>query len=169
MVVLNLSDLDGIKGEYFYHLFSCHTRLWLYHRNVSGSPMNEHIRIGKYVDEESFSREKGKIIIDGICAIDFIRNGDGMEVHEVKKGSGDDIAQEMQVQYYMYVLGRVFSKEVAGFLHYPLKKEVKEVVLEEQKVLDSITEIRRIISSSCPPPERKPICRGCSYAEVCWS
>ncbi len=168
MVAL-LSDLEGIKGEYFYHLYSCHTRLWLYHRNISGSTLNEHILIGKYLDEETFSREGGKIMIEGLCAIDFIKQGDTIEVHEVKKGAGNDIAQEMQVQYYMYVLGRIFSTKVSGFIHYPLRKRIIEVVLDEKKVIDSISEIRNIISSSCPLPVRKPICRGCSYAEVCWS
>ncbi len=168
-MITSLSDLEGIKGEYFYHLFSCSTRLWLYHRNVSGSPSNEHVLIGKYVDGYSFPREREKLVIEGICSIDFIRNEQGVQVHEVKKGRGGDIAQEMQVQYYMYVLGRVFSKEVSGFLHYPMKKEVREVKLDKEKVLNSIVEIRRITSSSCPPPQRKPICRGCSYAEVCWS
>lgn len=168
-MTISLSDLDGIRGEYFYHLFSCHTRLWLYHRNISGNTYNEHVLIGKYVDETTFSRESEKLVIEGICALDFIRENDRLEVHEVKKGRGDDVAQEMQAQYYMYVLERLFSERVAGFIHYPLKKKVREVLLDEKKVTDSIVEIRRVISSVCPTPIRKRICRGCSYAEVCWS
>lgn len=168
-MITSLSDIEGIKGEYFYHLHSCHTRLWLYHRNVSGNPLNEHVLIGKYVDETTFSRESKKIVIEGVCAIDFIKEGEHLEVHEVKKGRGDDIGQEMQVQFYMFVLRRIFIKEVRGFLHYPLKRKIKVVTLDEKKVLQSLSEIREIISSSCPVPGRKPICRGCSYAEVCWS
>ncbi|MEM3448397.1 MAG: CRISPR-associated protein Cas4 [Nitrososphaerota archaeon] len=168
-MIQNLTDIEGIKGEYFYHFYSCHTRLWLYHRNVSGSISNEHVMIGKYVDEESFEREGGKLVIDGVCSVDFIKEKNRIEVHEIKKGNGNDVAQEMQVEYYMYVLKRLFRKDVAGFLHYPLKKKVKEVILDDKKVIDSISEIKLIISSTCPPPVRKPICRGCSYAEVCWS
>ena len=106
-MITSLSDIEGIKGEYFYHLYSCHTRLWFYHRNVSGNPLNEHVLIGKYVDETTFSRESKKIVIEGVCAIDFIREGEHLEVHEVKKGRGDDIGQEMQVQFYMFVLRRI--------------------------------------------------------------
>jgi CRISPR-associated exonuclease Cas4 len=168
-MIASLSDIEGIKGEYFFHYYSCPTRLWLYHRNVSGNTLNEHMRIGDFIDHKSFPRESRKLIIENICAIDFIKEGSTFEIHEVKKGKGKNEAQEMQVLFYMYVMKRVMGGDIRGFIHYPQARKVKEVRPEYDKIETSIDRIRSIIQGECPKPVRIPICRGCSYAEVCWS
>ena len=132
-------------------------------------PFNEHLRIGEFIDHKSFPRERRELIIENVCAIDFIKEDGVFEVHEIKKGKGENKAQEMQVLYYMYVMQKVLGGEVKGFIHYPQVRKVKEVHPDYEKIETSIGRIRSIIQGECPKPVRIPICRGCSYAEVCWS
>ena len=168
-MIASLSDIGGIKGEYLFHYYSCHTRLWLYHRNVSGNASNEHMKIGDFIDGKSFQRDRKRLIIDNVCAIDFIREKDSFEVHEIKKGKSRNEAQEMQVLFYMYVLKRILNGEIKGFIHYPQVRKVREVYPDYNKVTSAIDKIKSIINGECPRPVRIPICHGCSYAEVCWS
>jgi CRISPR-associated exonuclease Cas4 len=127
------------------------------------------MKIGDFIDKTAFKREKNRLIVDNVCAIDFIRNGNTIEVHEVKKGKSGNEAQKMQVLFYMYVFTRLLHEEVRGFIHYPQAKKVIEISPDHDKIRDAIENVKRIINEECPKPIRIPICHGCSYAEMCWS
>lgn len=162
-------DIEGIKGEYLFNFFSCSTRLWLSSRNIIGFVENKHMQIGKHIDETSFKREVQSISIDGMISLDFVRKGDALEIHEVKKGKSFSEPQEMQVMYYMYVMNAILGYVPKSYLHLVQARKTKEIHLDSKKVEDSIRSIRAVLSEECPKPQRKPICRGCSYSIVCWS
>lgn len=159
-----------VSGESFFDYFSCKTRLWFESRNIDGDfDKNEHIKLGKFIDESTFDREKQKLVIPGLCSIDFIRNEESiLEVHEVKKGKKFSKPQIMQTMYYVYIVRKIFDEECKGFLHLPEVRKKMEVILDLDIVEETIQKIRIVINGECPKPEKKSICHGCSYRTICW-
>ena len=167
--ILFSDNFEGIAGYHFFHYGSCHTRLWLFHRNVEVGLDNDHIKIGKQLDEETHVRNKKRLVIPGLCSIDYIEKGDHLEVHEIKKGENVSDAHRYQVLYYLEVVSEITGRDCVGFIHYPQVKKVVEVQRNPELVKTIYREILSIISGPCPPPKRIPICKGCSYAEMCWA
>ena len=160
---------ERIGGEHFYNYASCPTRLWLFHKNIVAEPKNEHIQIGKHLDEISHQRNKKTLTIPGLCSIDFITNREGMEVHEIKKGEGATLAHKYQVLYYLEVVKELTGQDVKGYIHYPETRQVIELNREPDAVHRIFDDILNILSAECPKPSRIPICNGCSYEEMCWA
>ena len=77
---------------------------------------NDHIRIGRFVDETTFKRRK-RLTLPGICSIDFIHGDDTIEVHEVKKGKRFSDAHRYQVLYYLEVISLITGLPSRGFIH----------------------------------------------------
>ncbi len=162
-------NFEGIAGYHFFHYGSCKTRLWLFHRNVEVGMDNDHIRIGKHLDEITHARNKKRLTIPGLCSLDYIEKGDSLEVHEIKKGERVSDAHRYQILFYLEVVYSITGLETKGFLHYPQVKNVVEINRDAELVGKIFDEVSSIISGRCPPPERIPICKGCSYAEMCWA
>ncbi len=133
---------------------------------------SELVSIGRLLHEQSYRRERREEIIDNTIAIDFMRKGDILELHEVKKSNKMEKAHRFQMIYYLYYLK---NKGVAarGIIDYPKlrKREYVELNDENEKIIVEVLDsIKRIISLSAPPlPRRKRICRNCSYYEFCFS
>jgi len=129
------------------------------------------VATGRFVHRNSHGREKKDIQIDSI-AIDFIRKGDSIEIHEIKKSPKVEKAHEMQVLYYLYFLKKKGIVNAKAIINYPLIRKIKEVVLTEgyeQEIENALMKIKEIISKPVPPePIRKPYCKRCSYYELCW-
>ncbi len=170
MMILLFDEKFRISGESFFDYFSCKTRLWMESRNIDGDfDSNEHIKLGKFIDESTFKREKHTLQIPGICSIDFIKTDTGfLEIHEVKKGKKVSKPQIMQTMYYIYILNEITGKECVGFLHLPEARKKIEIKLNEELIRGSLQEISEVINNDCPKPEIKAICRGCSYNHMCW-
>jgi CRISPR-associated exonuclease Cas4 len=162
-------EIDRIGGYHFYHYGSCKTRLWLFHRNVEVGMDNEHIRVGKHLDKVTYDRNKKKLTIPGLCAIDFISGKDGLEVHEIKKGSEISEAHRYQVLFYLEVMKSITGMDLMGFIHYPETKRVVEVQRDPEVVEKIFNDIVATVRGDCPAPYRIPICHGCSYEEMCWA
>ena len=162
-------NFEGIAGYHFFHYGSCPTRLWLFHRNVEVGLDNNHIQIGRQLDEETHLRNKKRLMIPGLCSIDYIEKKDYLEIHEIKKGKKEADAHRYQVLYYLEVVSQITGMNCVGFIHYPVVKKVMEVQRDLELVKVIYREIWEIISGTCPPPKRIPICKGCSYAEMCWA
>ncbi|MHB8396490.1 MAG: CRISPR-associated protein Cas4 [Thermoplasmataceae archaeon] len=160
---------EGITGSHFYHYGSCRTRLWLFHRHIEVGKDNDHIRIGKHIDETTHLRNRKSLTIQGLCQIDYIENGEHVEVHEIKKGNGISEAIELQVMFYMLVMRDITGEIPRGYVHFPEVKKVIRLELDAGRVEQAIGEIRRIVEGECPTPKRIPICRGCAYEEMCWA
>jgi len=130
------------------------------------------VAIGRLINDATYERERKDELIDNKIAIDFIRKGDSIEIHEIKKSPKVEKAHEMQVLYYLYFLKKKGIVNAKAIINYPLIRKIKEVVLTEgyeQEIENALMKIKEIISKPVPPePIRKPYCKRCSYYELCW-
>ena len=129
---------------------------------------------GKLIHEESYpqrSERYEEIEIDGV-KVDFydVRR---KVIHEIKKSDKVEQAHEWQLKYYLYVFERNGIDGVSGILEYPKLRKTTEVFLSDvdrETILDMELKIREIISDeSCPPIEKKGICRNCSFFDFCYA
>ena len=155
-----------------YHIV-CSTKLWLFSHFTSMEQTSDLVSLGKLLQETSFQQTKKDLIIDQKIAIDFIKKGDKLILHEVKKSSRLEKAHITQLLYYLYYLKHEKGIENAeGQIHYPSKRKVVKIKLTPEKELELLKifqKIKEIISLPKPPkPEKKRYCRKCSYFEFCW-
>lgn len=130
------------------------------------------VALGKHLHENSYKKEK-EFLIDNLINVDFIKNKDPIEIHEVKKSPSLELAHEFQLLYYMYYLKNEKGIDVTiGYLDYPTIKQKIKVELtkeKEDKIEEVLKDIQIIINSDVPKPKRSKTCRKCSYFEFCFS
>lgn len=66
--------MEKITGMHIYYYFVCKRKLWYYVNNLQMEHSNEHVNLGKIIDENSYSREDKHININNVINIDFIRD-----------------------------------------------------------------------------------------------
>src|SRR3989304_5315194 len=135
--------ITGVKIAYY---FICHTKLWLFSHNITLEKENDNVNIGKLLHEDRYKRDSKEITIDQTISIDFIRKGNNIVLHEIKKTKSMEKAHRWQMLYYLYYLK---SKGVSatGEINYPLVSRKEEIVLLEKDESDMenvITDIRKI-------------------------
>jgi len=157
-------------GTQINYYFVCHRKLWLFSHGLDMEHTSDTVYMGKLIDEESFSREKKELLIDGIIKIDFI-DADGV-IHEVKKSNKVERAHEFQLLYYLYHLKQKGVLNVRGELNYPqLKKKVAVELTSEKEaeLIQVMKDIKQIIALPQTPPRiNVSFCKKCSYYELCW-
>ena len=155
----------GTQVNYF---FVCRRKLWLFSHDLEMEEKSDLVLLGKLLHETGYKRKFKEISI-GRVKLDFLERG--CEVHEVKRSRRVEKAHVYQLLYYLYYLKRL-GVDARGVLNYPLLKRRVEVDLtdEREKELETIlTEVGKILSSDMPPTAvRLPICKRCSYYELCW-
>ncbi|MEA2054551.1 MAG: CRISPR-associated protein Cas4 [Candidatus Thermoplasmatota archaeon] len=159
--------ITGVKVNYY---FICKTKLWLFSHNIQMEKENEYVQMGKLIHGSSYRRAKKDIIIDNAISIDFVKNGDILEVHDIKKSRKMESAHRWQLLYYLYYLHQR-GVDAIGILNYPLlnKKEVVEPKEQDFKEIEKIIEdIRNIVSGDMPQPIKRKLCKKCSYYEFCF-
>ncbi len=159
--------ITGVKVNYY---FICKTKLWLFSHNIQMERESEDVSMGKLIHESRYSRVKKDIIIDNVISIDFLKKGDILEVHDIKKSKKMEEAHRWQLLYYLYYLHER-GVEAVGVLNYPLlnKKEVIEPSEDDFKEMERIMdEIPRIVYGNVPAPVKRRLCRKCSYYEFCF-
>lgn len=131
---------------------------------------SELVEIGKILDETSYSREKKGILIDNTINIDFVKNG--AVLHEVKKTKAIEEAGIWQIKYYMYYLEKRGVKNVEAKIDFPLLRETKEIILEQEdiEILENVIKNIEDIENQDKPPEiiDSKICKKCSYFDLCY-
>jgi len=130
---------------------------------------SELVKLGKLVHESSY---RGTREVDfGPIVVDFMREGDQLVLHEVKKSRKLEDAHLQQMLYYLYYLKQKGVAAV-GRIDYPKLRKTRDVELtpENELGIKGILEsIHEILSEDKPPKvEKKRICRKCSYFEFCW-
>ena len=149
----------------------CLRKLWFFSHSINMEKQSELVRIGKLIHEDSYSREKKEISINGIMKIDFANLNEGI-IHEVKKSNRVKDAHKMQLLYILYYLKQIGADGLKGEIDYPRLKKKTRVILDEenQSCLEKIMEkAENIISQNKPPKaEYKRICKKCSYYELCF-
>lgn len=159
-----------ISGVIIYYYFICHRKLWYFANKINMEQNSELVSIGKILDETTYKRENKSILIDGTINIDFIR--DGAVLHEVKKTKAIEDAGIWQLKYYMFYLEQRGVKNISAKIDYPLIRETKEVVLddEDKKILSNIEKnVEEIIKMDKPPKVmNEKICKKCAYFDLCY-
>ncbi|MCI9365559.1 MAG: CRISPR-associated protein Cas4 [Clostridia bacterium] len=153
-----------------YYYFICTRKLWYFANEISMEQNSELVSIGKIIDETSYKREKKSILIDDTINVDFI--GSGARLHEIKKTKAIEEAGIWQLKYYMYYLENKGVENITAEIDYPLLRETKEIILddEDRKVLENVIKnIEEIVIKDRPPEtvEDKK-CKKCSYFDLCY-
>lgn len=163
-----------ITGTHFNYFQVCHRELWLFANGINMEQNSDLVYAGKLIHEESYpqrSERYEEIEIDGV-KVDFY-DAKHKVIHEIKKSDKVEQAHEWQLKYYLYVFERNGIDGVSGILEYPKLRKTTEVFLSDvdrETIRDIELKIREIISDdTCPPLEKKGICRNCSYYDFCYA
>lgn len=159
----------AVTGVMIYYYAVCKRKLWYFYHNINMEQNNENVSIGKLIDETSYLRDDKHINIDNIINIDFIRES-GI-LHEVKKSKKIEEASVLQVKYYLYYLeGK--GVYVKAQIDYPLIKKSEFVELNDgdrENIKKILKEISAIVNKNIPPKiEKRNICKGCAYFDLCY-
>jgi CRISPR-associated exonuclease Cas4 len=163
------SKLTGTKIAYY---IVCKRKLWLFSNHITFENSSDLVQLGKLISENSFRREKQKeVLLGDTIKIDFIKTGEEIVVHEVKKSKKLEEAHIWQVKLYIYVLKKMGIKCSSGVIHYPKLMRKIEVELKEmdEEFIERISnEIDKILGAQIPPPIKVSYCRKCAYYQFCY-
>jgi CRISPR-associated exonuclease Cas4 len=161
-----------INGTQINYYFICKTKLWLFSHNIQMEQESDNVKLGKTLHENSYKKEN-EVLIDNLINVDFIKNNNPIEIHEVKKTQSMKRSHEFQLLYYIYYLKNEKGlNNIVGYLNYPEnRKKIKiELTDEKEKELkDVLEDINNIINSNIPKPKKSRICRKCAYFEFCFA
>lgn len=165
--------MKQIIGTHFNYYQVCKRKLWLFANNINMEHTSDLVYEGKLIHEEAYPQRSARyeeIEIDGI-KVDYY-DATHKVIHEIKKSDKVEVAHEWQLKYYIYVFERNGLDGVTGILEYPALRK-RDIVLLSDVDRDMIhqmeIEIVRIIDSdTCPPLDKKRICKNCSYFEFCY-
>lgn len=162
----------SVNGTLIWYYYICKREVWLISRALEPDQEDENIVIGKFIHENSYSREKKELDFGNI-KVDITDNKDGsIIVQEIKKSSKFIESARMQLLFYLYEIRKTGS-DTKGILLIPEEKKREEVILDkesEEKLEKAIEDIKKIISMEKPPKAEKiKYCRNCAYSEMCWA
>lgn len=166
-----MNDIS-VNGTLVWYYYICKREVWLMSRSIVGDQDNKFMDIGRFIHENSYSRDKKEISIGNI-KVDIIKKNKGnVLVGEMKKSSKFKESARMQLAYYLYKL-KEYGIDGEGVLMFPKEKKRIEVVLDD-KLIEEIKcmekEILKIIYEEHPQkPVKIKYCNNCAYNEFCWS
>ena len=155
-----------------YHV--CHRELWLHAHEIRMEHTSDIVAEGKLIGETAYGHRSDKytqVQLDGI-KIDFY-DQHARVVHETKRGRAMESAHRAQVQYYLYKLRQHGVTDASGIIEYPdLRRTERVAALTEADVAQiegwekAVAEV--IAREQCPPVIHKPLCKNCSYHDLCY-
>lgn len=164
-------SITGTLVQY-YHV--CKRRCWLHANNIRMEHTSDTVAEGKLLHETSYPQRAAKYteIMLGGSKIDFY-DAQNKVIHETKKSDKMEAAHEWQLKYYLLLLEEEAGVTGAtGRLEYPKLRETKEITLsDEDKIYlkNCCAAIEKLIAlENCPPRIDKPMCKKCSYYELCY-
>lgn len=163
----------------FYHV--CKRECWLNANGITMEHNSDLVYDGKLIHETSYTdrarkyneidvaaRFKG---IDLFGKIDFYDAREKI-IHETKRSDKAESAHEWQVKFYIWLLRLNGVDGVSAVLEYPQLKQITPVELtpfDIEMLENAVAEILSLKDDEkCPEPIRKPICKSCSYYELCY-
>lgn len=168
-----LSKTALFTGTQVAYYIICPTKLWLFSHFLTRERESELVLLGSLLQEESYSQVKKDIMIDQKISIDFIKRGDKIILHEIKKSPKLEKAHEYQMLYYLFYLKNYKNVKAEGVINYPKNRRTKRIILtkeREEEIKELLNKIREITLLKNPPkPVYKTYCRKCSYFEFCFS
>ncbi len=161
-----------IMGTQINYYFICKTKLWLFSHHIQMEHESELVSLGKMLHQDSYKRDKKDQTIDNLISFDFVRKGDVLEIHEVKKSKKMSKAHHYQLLYYLYYLKNEKGiTDAVGIIDYPKIRRRETLKLDERKekeLENIIKRIGNILSEEMPAPQRIPACLRCAYYELCF-
>lgn len=152
----------------------CPRQAWLMSRQLTADQQNTYLDIGRFISEDSFTREKKEIYIPDLAAkIDYVKSKDGQFfVAEVKKSSATMESGIEQLKYYLFLLHKK-GIHAKGLIKIPKEKKSMEIELNEvdkKRIEKKLTDLQRILAQENPPPAKKiKRCKTCAHYEFCFS
>jgi CRISPR-associated exonuclease Cas4 len=138
--------------------------------NISG---NTDVIKGRVLHESRFKRETSKNMDFDRVKIDFLRYGDEVFVHEIKKSKKFEDAHIWQLKYYIYHLQTRGVNCSCGVLHYPnnMRKVEVEFTQQDRVLLEqALAEIQEIQKNQVPPTRlARKMCTRCAYFDFCYA
>jgi len=158
----------SILGSYMV----CPRQAWLGYHAIDGDKNNEYLKLGTYIHQNAYSREKKEKSF-GNSKFDTIHSIDGeVIVGEIKKSSSCLESARMQLAYYLYIL-RQDGIRATGLLQFPEEKRTEELILTDeivQAVEDNLARLEKLVNEPLPPKAKwEKYCSTCSYSEICWA
>jgi len=130
---------------------------------------HENVRVGRELNASAYPRARKDVAV-GTGRYDFVRAGETLEVHDIKKSRSFDEAHRLQLLFYLYTLAQGGVRAI-GVLDYPLTNRHERVEPTAEAFEDlakALSAIPEIVHGPMPPPVRKRHCRKCAYQEFCW-
>jgi CRISPR-associated exonuclease Cas4 len=164
--VIQPGDVGGVHVKYLYH---CPRQLWLYARGVRPEHLSERVKLGEAVHETSYERSKEVDL--GAARLDYL---DGSAwVHEIKSSSAATTADQAQAMHYCLRLREAGVDAKGAILHYPKTRRTVRIPYTPERAAGAREDIEAVIATASRPgsPPRLPRsgCRGCGYADYCWT
>lgn len=163
-----------ITASHIVYLLVCHRKLWLFANGVEMEHFSEMVLEGRLIHETTYTRRPSQYVevqFDGI-KIDFY-DPRAHVVHETKRGRAAESAHRAQVQYYLYKLRQHGVPDAQGLIEYPDLRRSEPVPPLTEADVETIAgwerEVARIVAlPACPPVIHKPLCKQCSYYDLCY-
>lgn len=159
---------NGVKVNYF---FVCKRKLWLYSKNLTMESSSDQVTLGRLLHDRSYRYlPKREIMLDNLIRIDLLAGNE--VVHEVKYSRKMEQAHRWQILYYLFYLKQLGIGNLKGEINYPKLRRKEEVSLTaeaEARMPTILKQIKEIEASPQPyPASFAPVCKRCSYIELCW-
>lgn len=159
-----------MTGTHINYFFLCKRKLWLFANSIAMEHTSDTVAIGKTISDTTYTRRRHELKIDDI-ALDFY-DARTRTIHEIKKSKAMEQSHVWQVKYYISVLERKGITGVTGEINYPKLKQKHRVELTDadRRELQSIERnVEQLIArDTAPPLLNKPLCKKCSYYELCY-
>lgn len=153
---------------------TCQRKLWLHAKEIRMEHTSDLVAEGKLIGETAYERRSDKwtqVEFEGV-KIDFY-DARARVVHETKRGKAAEQAHRAQVKYYLYKLRQHGIPDASGIIEYPdLRKSETIAPLTEADVAEiekwEMETAEIIAREHCPVAVRKPICKNCSFFDLCF-
>jgi len=166
--------MQNITATLINLLHVCHRELWLHAHEIRMEHTSDLVADGKLIGDTAYDRRADKytqVELDGI-KIDFY-DPRTRTVHETKRGRAVEAAHRAQVQYYLYKLRQHGVADASGLIEYPDLRKTEPVAALTDADVAQIAGWERAVEElvaceQCPPVIHKPICKNCSYCDLCY-
>lgn len=166
--------MPNISATLINLLHVCHRELWLHAHEIRMEHTSDIVTEGKLIGETAYGRRSNKytqVQLDGI-KIDFY-DPQARVVHETKRGRAMESAHRAQVQYYLYKLRQQGVNDASGLIEYPDLRRTETVAALTNTDIAQIERWEKVTAEiiareQCPDVIHKPLCKNCSYHDLCY-
>lgn len=166
--LLQEAEALGVQGLAFQHIVLCPTRTWLHYHRLDCAHLNRHMQLGLLLHEGRADALNYTLYGLAPDQVDWGKR----EVSEIKKSRSHEAALISQLLFYVAALTVATGQTWHGVLRYTASRRTKTIPLDEparRQLQQNLAALHDVLPlPRPPPPERRPVCQGCSYALLCW-